>query len=384
MTPIKALALNVIVGANESQELDRLLTSLCQPGIFDEVVVVRTSHDPAVEAVAKKWATCSPYFAWCDDFGKARNCALDNTTAAYVMWADADDVCPPESQKRLAKMKDHVLRAGLDVYLMPYHLAFNASGAMTDFVMRERVFRRRSSLRWVNAIHERVSVNRKIHGDPVRIMGICLEHRPIKDSRLGLERNVRILKRACVANPKDPDMAFYLARDSFLLGRKREAIRTFDRLLVERVGSPDNMVQAALQLAHYYTYKDETQLRRTALDKGENYARVALSFSEKYAEPYVVLGDIYHFRGRVEDAERLFKIAMGKKLDSNGPQDVLYYEAIPADRLAHIAIDAGEWEKAMYYNWLALKAIKDDERLPNRVKFLWAQLQAKYRNLGCI
>ena len=64
-----SLALNMIVGSNESYELNRCLESAVLPGIFDEIVIVVTTHDQEVEKVARKFTDKVFYFEWIKDAG---------------------------------------------------------------------------------------------------------------------------------------------------------------------------------------------------------------------------------------------------------------------------------------------------------------------------
>lgn len=373
----KELGLNVLVGPGEAFELDRLLASLCVPGFFDEIVIVRTTHDPEVERVARQWTTITPYFEWVADFAAARNFALKHSTTDYVMWVDADDVCPPQSQERLLKLKEHVVKAQMDVYLIPYHLEFDEAGNMVQFLPRDRIFRRGAGLKWMKRVHEQLSVDTRKHSI-VTIQGLCIEHRPTKQGNVGLKRNMEILADEYKKYPDDPHTAFYYSRDLFLMGKLAKAVKIFDRILQARMGNADNLVVAALQSAMYYTYRDERSLKKRTLALGENYARIAMSFSEKYAEPLVILGDIMYFRGQERDAERMFKLAMGKRLDGNGVQQVAFYEEIPADRLAHIYLERGELEQALYYNSLVLQHQPKDKRIQDRARLVMRELRKKY------
>ena len=371
------LGLNVIVGPGEAFELNRLLESMVLPGIFDEVVIVTTSHDPDVEGVAKRFATKTAYFPWCDDFAAARNCALDNTTTDYVMWADADDIIPRSVAYRLSRMKEHVVKGAFDVYLVPYHLDFNEDGEMVQFLPRDRIFKRIDSLRWHKPVHEQLSVDPRKH-TVARFDGIFFEHRPMKVADSGLLRNLRILEKEYNKDPTDPHAAFYYARDRFLVGQKAEAVEMFDTIIQERRANRDNLVVAAVQSAMYYTYRDERALNEDTLGKGETYARIAMSFSDKYAEPLVILGDIYHYKGLVSEAISLYKMAMGRKLDGNGVQQVAFYEEVPADRLATLFLNGEEWAQALHYNQLVLKHAPKDERVLYRGRQLLERIAASY------
>lgn len=376
---MKLLALNVLAAANEAFELNRCLESVCVKGLFDEIVIVLTSNDPEIEKVAKKFTDKSYHFEWVNDFSAARNFALSKTTAKYVLWIDADDVVNELSQSRMLKMRKYIEENNYDIYLIPYHLDFDKDGKFLQYISRDRVFKRRKNLKWEFPVHEQLTTNPNKHSI-ANFNGINIEHRSAKDCMIGLNRNIEILEKFYKENPTH-HIKFYYARDLMLVGKKDKAIEIFDEIIQERIGTVDNLFNACINISMHYTYQENNYLKEDTLDVGENYARIALSYSDRYAEPYVILGDIYHFRGKVKDSISFYKTAMSKTLDSHGLQQLPFYEEIPAERLARIYMHSEELEQALWYNKLALKHEPDNKsRIDLRRNILQKLIREVFHN----
>lgn len=359
------LALNMIIGAGEANEMNRCLESVCIEGLFDEIVIVLTSTDLEIRKVAEKFTKKIYDFKWIDDFAAARNEALKHTKCEHVMWLDADDVIEELARSRLMRMKEYISNDNHDIYLIPYNLVYDEEGTVLQFIPRDRVFKRRRGIKWYHRVHEQLITKNHIHSVAV-FNGISVEHKPVKESTAGIVRNLKILEEEYLKDTESKHYGFFYARDLMITNSMEKALAIFDDLIRERTGTADNLFSCASNIAMYYTYDNENSLKTETIDVGENYARIALSFSEKYAEPYVLLGDIYRYKGMLNECIEFYKMAMAKKLDGYGLQQTEFYEQIPAQRLSEIYEGGGEFtslEQALYYNKLALSHSKSNEHL---------------------
>jgi hypothetical protein len=82
--------------------------------------------------------------------------------------------------------------------------------------------------------------------------------------------------------------------------------------------------------------------------------RLALAFSENYAEPYVLLGDLYAHKVNLPVAEQCYLLALQKKINAGKVTTASYYEEIPAARLSDIALHNRELERALHFNKRAI------------------------------
>ncbi|HKI18175.1 MAG TPA: glycosyltransferase, partial [Isosphaeraceae bacterium] len=83
------VSLTMIV-RDEENNLSHCLESVA--GLFDEIVVVDTGSTDRTIEIARSFGARVFDFAWVDDFGAARNAALERATGDYAFWLDADDV----------------------------------------------------------------------------------------------------------------------------------------------------------------------------------------------------------------------------------------------------------------------------------------------------
>lgn len=387
------LALNVIVGPGESNELDACLRSVTSvPGLLDEIVIATTSHDAEVEKVARKYTDKVFYFKWVDDFGMARSFAQHKTASEYIFWMDADDFIPEKSRPVFQNLKQYIEQYNADRILLTYHLDFNEIGEPTQFGLRDKVYRR-IKFRWEKAVHETlVQKNMKERLTRVNIKGCVIEHRQLKPSRYGLERNIKILERKYEQDKSDIHYAFYLARDLSLKGNYNKSIEIFDYIIKEKLGTRENLYIAANSIATHYLYEKDGKIRNdeingvNSVELAETYARMAMSFSEEYAEPCILLGDIYHYRGLTGEAVTFYKSAMSRGGGETGFKSTPFYEEIPCERLSKIfAHDntPASTEQALYYITVALKHAPNNEHYlshRNKLKKIICEGRQEVRN----
>jgi len=360
------LALNVIVGSNEANELEACLSSVCGIDNFlNEVVVVLTSKDPEVEKVARKYTKKVYYFKWIDDFGAARAYAQSKTVSEYIFWLDADDFIPEKSRPVFAKLKGYIEQYNADRVLLTYYLDFNENGEPTQFGLRDKIYRR-IKFKWDKAIHEMLVQKNKDEKRlrVAKIKGCVVEHRQLRPSMVGTERNLRILEKLYEADPGDIHYAYYYARDLSLIGKYDKSIEIFDYIIKEKLGTRENLYIAANTIATYYLYDKDGKIKNEkingvdSVELAETYARMATSFTEDYAEPLIILGDIYHYRGLIGEATTFFKKAMTKSGGETGFKTTPFYEEIPCERLSKIFAQdpaPGNIEQALYYITISLK-----------------------------
>lgn len=124
---------------NEERNLPRCLDSV--QDLVDEIVIVDTGSSDATRAAALRYTHRVYDFTWRDDFAAARNFAFDQGTMDYLMWLDADDVLEEADRERFRREKAG-LDPAVDVVMMPYHTAFDGTGAPAFTCERERLVRR--------------------------------------------------------------------------------------------------------------------------------------------------------------------------------------------------------------------------------------------------
>lgn len=237
---MKSLSVTLIV-KNEQNNLARLLPLLT---FADEVVVVDTGSTDSTMQVARQFTDNVYFFAWRDDFSKARNYAISKATCEYVMWLDADDVLSPITQQSLLKWKASPDNA--DVYYMRYSM----SGEFPFWFWRERIVRRCSKCRFKGFIHEAISPFGVVQYLDCEIM-----HKPTASHE---QRNLQIYQSALQEHRR------FSLRDNFYYARtliecnQREAalpiLRKFAHnpraYVVDRVAAYTMLANAALSIGN--------------------------------------------------------------------------------------------------------------------------------------
>lgn len=368
------LALNMIVARNESRLVKRCLDTIPK-GLFNQIVIVNTSDDTRIDDVVKEYGGTCIHFQWSTkrhphgDFAGARNCALDNTKTKYVMWLDTDDIFLPVHASRLMKFKEFLLiNCKLDSVLMEYVIVSDLHGNPVTSFMRERVFRVDERFRWINPVHEQLTIDIRTN-QYVCVEGIAVTHAPIKPVAVGADRNIRILKHELTQGVvRKDEYLFFLARD--LLSTQctdrafellEEAVR---RLTMPMESAYVLCVEAAmfLMFGRQVIESELEQIKRLNLEHAERFLRIALSFSDRYAEPYVLLGDIYMLQELDKNAENMYRQALTKKLLAGSTQTLTFYERTPCDRLASLNAKKHDLEKALWYARRVSDCYKNQDR----------------------
>jgi hypothetical protein len=117
----------------------------------------------------------------------------------------------------------------------------------------------------------------------------------------------------------------------------------------------------------------------------ESWCRTAISMSDGFAEPYVILGDLYLRRGMVDRADACYLEALKKKVGRSGMQVKTFYLEIPSNRLSAISAESGNLERSIYYNKRCLECNETIDYI-NRRKGILERLvdnfSKKYCNAG--
>jgi hypothetical protein len=126
-----------------------------------------------------------------------------------------------------------------------------------------------------------------------------------------------------------------------------------------------------------YGYNDPRpkldQFKKANINKTESWCRLALSFTTDYAEPYVLLGDVYWHRGELDAAMKMYLTATKKTVGVGKFQTVPMYNEVPYDRLACVFEAKRMPEMALHWNKKAItmsNLIDYKQRRQNLIKIL--------------
>src|SRR5579862_5469731 len=133
----------------------------------DEIVVVDTGSRDATARIAADAGARVLHFPWSDDFAAARNRGLDEVTADWILYIDADE--------RLRTPDDRPLGRFIDPHALAATVRFKPKSGYTRY--REwRLFRRDARLRFAGRIHETMV---PVIQDIARREGLALPRTPV-------------------------------------------------------------------------------------------------------------------------------------------------------------------------------------------------------------
>ncbi len=146
----QVLSLAMIV-KNEEDNLTKAVDSV--RSLVEDVVVVDTGSTDDTIAIIAQMGLEAYHFDWIDDFGAARDFALDNTGSDWVLHLDADEtfeVDPTAFLAELAELVGNGVAAFANIY---NHDQLELADAMSHQMIRVA---RRVDVRWSGMIHEQL------------------------------------------------------------------------------------------------------------------------------------------------------------------------------------------------------------------------------------
>jgi hypothetical protein len=371
---MKTLALNIIVGPNDETNLIECLQAIDAGNLFDEIVICFTYTglqgipEELLNKLKLSYGATICFHEWTSErypygnFAAARNACIDSTQSDFIMWLDCDDRL--SMSPAVQNLKRSILSSDRDFFMMGYLINKKEDGTFGTRFLKERIFRNRSDIRWMYPVHEQLDLKKA--NTMATIEGINIEHHSTKDSPLdSIDRNLYIIGHELIFAPSQHSKMFYAnelmskyrnTKDVVILN---QALRCMKDCIDKRFGNDDNLAMMSYTIAIQSLPKEID--KECNVFQAELYANIALSFSDKYAEPHCVLGDCFLIKNDIARATFHYKQAMTKKLDGMSFQSEIYYEEFPARRLLDIYIMKHEPELALWYSSLVLRHSKNDK-----------------------
>lgn len=221
-----------VIARDEEQALPACLASARDS--VDDMVVVDTGSCDATVDVAREAGARVVLHDWRDDFAAARNAAVGEVEDGYLLILDADELLAAGAGEAI---RAALQQGGFDVGLLPLHHADTPHAPpdqvlagpcrLGDPVLLPRLLRRTPELRFEGRVHE--NVGSWARGRPTRTIDAPIVHYgacPAARAALGKDaRNLRLLELRAAAEPDDPTVLAYLARELQRAGRREEALR---------------------------------------------------------------------------------------------------------------------------------------------------------------
>ena len=198
---------------NEEKNIEMAL-GWAKPVAYEQIVVDTGSTDRTVE-LAKQMGAKVYNFKWINDFGAAKNYAIEQATGNWIAFLDADEYFSPEdANKLIAKLKEIEenpdTQGNTTVLRMPW-VQLNDQGEIFAIYKQSRIFRNLKEIRYKGKIHESLTGR----GDIVFVDDISIMHTGYASNAFEetskLERNIELLRVELKENPDDISVKAYLA-----------------------------------------------------------------------------------------------------------------------------------------------------------------------------
>lgn len=344
------LSLNLISYSKDSQNLQRCLESVKGSRLFDRTFITDTSSEPSeqIRKICDTYGAIYSYKKFEDDFSEVRNFNFDQSDCLFIQWLDSDDTITPETLKALEELKPRLHE--FDCWLLAYNYAFDQNGKAVLTLPRERIVRNCPEIRWIEPVHECLTIQQS----KLIRLNLSIDHH-----RTGVEspdRNLKIFRKQLEKGPLSSRGKFYFAKELYDSGSRKEAVEIFLDYLNEAPGVDfvDNIAIACHKLAQHYSLENDFKQAKV-------YALKSIQYSNRYAEPFYLLGEIYHSENKIETAKEYFRECLSKKCDAGMSQLPVYYGYLPQRALAIIARNEGDLGMAKRFAALALTYQSDPE-----------------------
>ena len=274
---------------NEEACLGTCLKSL--QGIVDEMIVVDTGSTDRTKEIAREYGASVYDFEWTGDFSEARNYSFSLAKCDYIYQADADEEIDEENRQRFLKLKEDIHELNIDIVQMYYcnQLAYNTVYNF-DRELRPKLFKRVRHFKWVDPIHEQVSLDPVICNSDVEII-----HKPRENHA---PRDLASFRKAISeGRPISNRLLDMYARELFIAGTDEDFILAkdfFAAAVKDNNRGLDQVKQSCCVLSHAAVLEDDPAalLRYTLKD----------AITEMSSEMCYELGDYYYKKRDLDEA----------------------------------------------------------------------------------
>ena len=293
----------VMIVKNEEKNIETAL-GWAKGIAFEQIVVDTGSTDRTVE-LAEKMGAKVVYFEWINDFGAAKNFAIEQASGNWIAFLDADEYFTKEHAK---KMMGHIKKIQADPLMRENWLVLHCpwlqmddNGNTAAVNEQGRVFRNLPSIRYVGRIHESLSVAQEntVLADDIAIVHTGYTETAYLDTQK-LDRNIKLLRDELKDRPNDMNMKGYLA-DSLKSKGDPESLAETERLFRE-VLDGDGDVLPALRKRAFMFILTRPQDTDSALTEKETLCKAAREEFPGDLDFEYCQAVIFNKRGRYKEA----------------------------------------------------------------------------------
>ena len=158
----------IILTKNEEKHIEAAIQNVKQ--CADEVLIIDSGSTDNTVAIAEKNGAIVRYRAWDEDFAAQRNFALEQTSADWVLYIDADERMDETMRREIRYI---VVENRVGEYGLKREVVFNGHRFKHGIFAPDIVYRLfpRESVTWVGKVHEQPETNL-----PKSVLNGALEH----------------------------------------------------------------------------------------------------------------------------------------------------------------------------------------------------------------
>ncbi|MDX8366107.1 glycosyltransferase [Cytobacillus sp. IB215665] len=342
---------------NEEEVLDNCLSSIAK--LMDEIIIIDTGSSDRTKEIAKMYTDKVYDFEWIDDFSKARNYSFSKATKDYIMWLDADDIVPIDSQRKIAEVKQNLLDLNPDAIMMPYEYNFDKDGRPLLTLYRNRIVKKECKFKWHGYVHEELKVSGKVFKTD-----IVIKHKRVRPRS---ERNIKIYEKVLAAQKTLPPRDIFLyANECFDHKNYEKAIELYDTFLTLKNQDKEFRNFAIWRLV-------DTYINLKQYDKAIEYCLTSFKMGSPRAEICCRLAYCFKENKQITQAISWYKVAT--KLEMTDLDDNITffqepcYTWAPHLELCSCYIFLKDYSKAKFHNDLAAKYTPDSSVVKSNNQF---------------
>ncbi len=232
-----------LIVKNEEQFLGECLESIV--GIADQLIVLDTGSTDRTIEIAESFQAEIHHFEWCEDFSAARNASIKYATENWILWLDADERLPANSQRKLVKL----LKFEVKPVIYKVRIKnLKEDGINFTLSSAHRLFTNHRGIKFTGRIHEQVSPSAKKVGAAERNCQVMLDHLGYSfsgDQKAKKQaRNRKILEEDVREHPESAYTHYTLAHNYKEDGNLTAAEKHYSKAL--ELNQFDSSMQASL------------------------------------------------------------------------------------------------------------------------------------------
>lgn len=216
-----------LIVKNEAENLARYLDSI--KDISDEIIVVDTGSTDNTVDIALSYDAKIYHYKWDNNFSNAKNFALDKASGDWIIFLDADEYFESNTIKQLKTVLNHVSSNKIfDAVLCKMLNIDSQTGKLISENPIMRIFKGKTGIRYVGAIHEQPLKNGKVlKAAQITDISLIIYHTGYAPSLMPqkYQRNLELLNQRIENNDIDNLTYYYLSSIHNSLKNSEEAIK---------------------------------------------------------------------------------------------------------------------------------------------------------------